>query len=287
MFTVVSLKPRTFCDEKSPSSANKPYTLMRKYAHSHSDSGAAPFDGTDLYHDIRTFIAVPFAMNNNKRKIGQSDETRPVDVAVLPAISPSPLLKALIDDLGRAPTSYAQLSVLQKLKAQVIEQRLSPSEHVTAMPQALAYLLQLYLLPSAKHLRKTLVGLVAAFGAALGEQAAVLGEEATARFLASCVDMPLSSRHSIADTSADVSSFLGALELPLLADSLLASSANIDRCMAFLGARLTLHMRSLSELASGVVTNRYPPCKQRITKSGYELKCGACKTYVRYKLDVS
>jgi hypothetical protein len=221
-----------------------------------------------------------------KRKLAASgDDKRALDVSGAPPVSlalvgcaPPPgaslLLDLVVADMEAAATYYLQLSALQRLKAQLLDDVDGASASAAAeLGVVLDWLLALYLHPASRPLRKTLVAVVAAAerrcgafregAAAAGEglaaaraAAAVSGYCARLFAQASSATSDARGAWSVASTSAEVATLLAVLELPLLAEPLLTSGA-VDGLLACLAAHLDRHIQPIRAASGCVASDRF------------------------------
>jgi hypothetical protein len=217
-----------------------------------------------------------------KRKLAASgDDKRALDVSGAPPVSlalvgcapppgASPLLDLVVADMEAAATYYLQLSALQRLKAQLLDDVDGASASAAAeLGVVLDWLLALYLHPASRPLRKTLVAVVAAAerrcgafregAAAAGSGlAAVRAAAAVSGYCARLFAQASDARRawSVASTSAEVATLLAVLELPLLAEPLLTSGA-VDGLLACLAAHLDRHIEPIRAASGCVATDEF------------------------------
>jgi hypothetical protein len=171
-------------------------------------------------------------------------------------------LPGVIKEMELASNHYLQLSCLQRLKARLLQHHdgFDISDEVCGV---LEWLLALYLDEQSKPLRKTLIGVIAVGARILQDDDAHAKHTAMAavrRYSSSRFDAPPfgvvvqgggveSSVRRIATTSGEVATFLGALEVPLLADKLLDASigGSVGDWLTFLATRFVVHLRPIQD----------------------------------------
>ena len=219
------------------------------------------------------------AAGGEDKRAQEASGASPVKLAgigCVPLPRASPLLDSVVAEMEAAATYYLQLSVLQRLKAQLLANIDSCStsaaaagasslSDATAMSPAelgtiLDWLLALYLHPASRPLRKTLTAVVAA---AELRSKSIQGAAADAGLASACATAALSSycdrlsvqassdadtrgSWSVGGTSAEVATLLAVLELPLLSTPLFeATSGAVKGLLTCLAAHLTHHLQAV------------------------------------------
>jgi len=220
------------------------------------------------------------AAGGEDKRANEASGASPVNLAEIGCIPPpgaSPLLDSTVAEMEAAATYYLQLSVLQRLKAELLANvhsrqpsaapdTISSAADVAATSTAelglvLDWLLALYLHPASRPLRKTLTAVVAAAEvrskSTLGGAAADPGlasARATAALSSYCSRLSLQASSdadtrvswSVGSTSAEVATLLAVLELPLLSTSLFeVSDGAVEGLLTCLAAHLSHHLQAV------------------------------------------
>lgn len=228
------------------------------------------------------------AAGGEDKRANEASGASPVNLAAIgcvPRRGASPLLDSTVAEMEAAATYYLQLSVLQRLKAQLLANvdssqpsaaadTNSSAANVAATSTAelglvLDWLLALYLHPASRPLRKTLTAVVAAAEvrskSTLGAAAdpGLVSARATAALSSYCSQFSVQASSdadtrvswSVGSTSAEVATLLAVLELPLLSASLFeVSDGAVEGLLTCLAAHLSHHLQAvLAAAPSGYV----------------------------------
>ena len=199
------------------------------------------------HRDKLAFIMVKRAApggDDNRRPEAQS---APVDMRLTapPRGTATLGLQHIVDEMATSQTYYLQLSALQKLKARLVAFPVTGgSDEEKELAACLEWSLGLYLLPAARPLRKTLGAVVATAAAQSAPTGVTAGAAAAAAYLQRLRRLG-QGPSGVPATSAEVATFLAVLELPLLADALLAASGGIEAALAALAHLLAVHIAPL------------------------------------------